>query len=206
MADIGSVQVLTSSASGGVAPANDGPGRRTRSQVDQQQSRSANNRAVAFTAKFGNSETNSGLPIVRGKERQAIESADVGALVEIRRSQAAAQALLSLQEVGDSGDAPAAADTETPAPDGEVSAPEVTKADTGGGFDAPAPTANGVRSEFQRPQTGTDIGNVSEALDAPAPTEGGGDAPNVEITLPDGTVTSGGTGGPPRGAVLDIVV
>ena len=108
MVDVGSVQVLTSSASGGVSPANDGPGGRSRAQVDDQQGRSANNRAVAFTAKFGNPEIDGGFRIVRGGEVQAIESADINALTEIRRSQAAAQALLSLQEVGDDGAAPAA--------------------------------------------------------------------------------------------------
>ena len=204
MADVGSVQVLTNSANGGVAPVNDGPGGRTRAQVDEQQSRSANNRAVAFTAKFGNAETDSGLRIVRGDEVQAIESADVDALVEIRRSQAAAQALLSLQEVGDD-DGPAATDTETAAPEGEVIAPEITDADTGtASLDAPAPTTGGADIEIQAPQGGG--GPSSAALDAPAPTDGGADAPEVEITLPDGTVTSGGTGGPPRGAVPDIVV
>lgn len=205
MVDVGSVQVLTSSASGGVSPANDGPGGRSRAQVDDQQGRSANNRAVAFTAKFGNPEIDGGFRIVRGGEVQAIESADINALTEIRRSQAAAQALLSLQEVGDDGDAPAATDTETPAADGEATAPEITEADTGGaGLDTPAPTSGGANIETQAPQGGS--GFDSAAPDAPAPTEGGADAPDIEVTLRDRTVTAGGTGGPPRGAVLDIVV
>ena len=174
-----------------------------------------------------------GFRIVRGDEVAAIESADLAALLDIRLSQAAAQALISLQEVQDNGDAPAASITEaiptgpvqvdTPNTDGttgltDVEAPATgsaeidvqgtgdTTAETSIGIAAPAPaneTSTGIDASAQANETST---GIDASASASAPANIGGDASNIEITLSDGTVTSGGTGGPPRGAVLDIIV
>ena len=231
MTDIGSVQVLSNAAPGSTALNSNSPGLQARAQAaESEDRRETNSRTVAFTAKFNDLDGDTGFRIVRGDEVAAIESADLAALLDIRLSQAAAQALISLQEVQDNGDAPAASITEaiptgpvqvdTPNTDTtgltDVEAPATgsaeidvqgtgdTTAETSIGIAAPAPaneTSTGIDASAQANETSTGID-----ASASAPANIGGDASNIEITLSDGTVTSGGTGGPPRGAVLDIIV
>jgi hypothetical protein len=209
MTDIGSVQVLSNAAPASTAQNGNAAGGRARAQAAESESRlQADSRSIAFTAKFSGADGEPGLRIVRGEEASAIESADLTALLDIRLSQAAAQALISLQEVQDDGDgAPAATDTEA-RPTGPA---QIDTSDTGGttaSLDVEAPTTGGAEIDAQG--TGGTTAVAGTGFDAPAPTDGGadtgGDAPDIEITLPDGTVTAGGTGGPPRGAVLDIIV
>ena len=234
MTDIGSVQVLSNAAPGSTALNGNSPGLQARAQAaESEDRRETNSRTVAFTAKFNDLDGDTGFRIVRGDEVAAIESADLAALLDIRLSQAAAQALISLQEVQDNGDAPAASITEaiptgpvqvdTPNTDGttgltDVEAPATgsaeidvqgtgdTTAETSIGIAAPAPaneTSTGIDASAQANETST---GIDASASASAPANIGGDASNIEITLSDGTVTSGGTGGPPRGAVLDIIV
>jgi hypothetical protein len=204
MTDIGSVQILSNAAPGSTAQNTNSPGLQARAQAAESESRrETNSRTVAFTAKFNDLDGDTGFRIVRGDEVAAIESADLAALLDIRLSQAAAQALISLQEVQDTGDAPAATDTEA-IPTGPAQIATTNTDGTTASLDVEAPTTGGAEIDVQG--TSGTTAETSTGLDATATANIDVDTPNIEITLPDGTVTAGGTGGPPRGAVLDIIV
>ncbi|MBE89410.1 MAG: hypothetical protein CMM76_08225 [Rhodospirillaceae bacterium] len=195
MTDLSSVQALSNTGPGGITQNSDVPGKRPRTESTESDSQQSNSRALAFTAKFNDTDRETGLRIVRREELAAIESADIPALLDIRRSQAAAQVLISLQEVQDDSDAPVVRGAESIPQD-----------------DSNAPTVRGAESnQIESVQIDTsDNGGSTTSLEVEAPKTDRADVsnnpPNIEITLPDGTVTVGGTGGPPRGAVLDIIV
>lgn len=160
--------------------------------------------------------------MVRGDEVAAVESADINAITNFRLTQATAQALVSLQEVRDENDPPSATNTEatqvTPAPVDVPAAQTGNTGETTATLDANTQPADGANIDVQ--STGQNTGQVSSqstgqtttiegaSLDTATPTGVGtaDQAPDIEVTLPDGTVSAGGSSGPPRGAVLDIVV
>ncbi|MDB3953451.1 hypothetical protein N9452_06165 [Alphaproteobacteria bacterium] len=204
MTDIGSVQVLSNAAPGNTVQNSNLPGLQARVQAAESEGRrETNSRTVAFTAKFNDLDGDTGFRIVRGDEVAAIESADLSALLDIRLSQAAAQALISLQEVQDNGDAPAESNTEA-IPTGPVQIDTTNTDGTTASLDVETPAT--VSAEIEVQGTGDTTAETSTGIDASAPANIGDDTTNIGITLSDGTVTAGGTGGPPRGAVLDIIV
>ena len=160
--------------------------------------------------------------MVRGEEVAAVENADINAITNIRLTQGTSQALISLQEVPDENDPPAATDTEatqvTPAPVDVPAAETGNTGETTATLDVNTQSADGANFDVQvsgqasDPSSSQSTGQTTTiegaSLDTSTPT-GVGDgeqAPNNDVTLPGGIVSAGGSSGPPRGAVLDIIV
>ena len=179
MTDISSAQALSNTGLAGITQNSDVQRTRTRAESTESDGQQSNSRALAFTAKYNETDRETGLRIVRREELAAIESADIPELLDIRRSQAASRVLISLQEVQDDNNAPA------------VRAPESNSTEP---VQIDAPDSGGSTPLLEAEAPKTDSAGVSN------------NPPNIEITLPDGRITTGGTGGPPRGAVLDIIV
>ena len=195
MTDISSAQALSNTGLAGITQNSDVQRIRTCAESTESDGQQSNSRALAFTAKYNETDRETGLRIVRREELAAIESADIPELLDIRRSQAASRVLISLQEVQDDNNAPAVRGAESISQD-DSNAPAVR-----------APESNSTEPvQIDAP----DSGGSTPLLEAEAPkTDSAGvsnNPPNIEITLPDGRITTGGTGGPPRGAVLDIIV
>ena len=187
MVDVGSAQNSPNSGSGINTVARDSHGQRTRDQVDSAQSRQ-NYDGIRVTAKYSDPERDTGLRTVKGDERRAIETADNGALVAMQSRRAAAEALMSLQEVGQDGLE-------------QHNTPEI--ANGGAGSVQGAEAAGGGK---QNSSTGnTEINTVGTQSNLDSSGNSKSSNGKAEITLPDGKTTTGNSGAPPRGSVLDII-
>ena len=101
---------------------------------------------------------------------------------------AAAEALMSLQEVGQDGLE-------------QHNTPEI--ANGGAGSVQGAEAAGGGK---QNSSTGnTEINTVGTQSNLDSSGNSNGSNGKAEITLPDGKTTTGSSGAPPRGSVLDII-
>ena len=187
MADIATVQNSSNSASGMNATVRDGNSQRNRNHIDSTQSLRTYD-GIRVTAKYSNPERDTGLRTVKGEERRAIETADTNALVAMQSRRAAAEALMSLQEVGqnslDQQNTPEVANGEESATRG---------AEAAGG---------GRQSSFTET---TEINTVGKQPDLTSSGDNNSSNGTAEITLPNGKTNMGSSGAPPRGSVLDII-
>ena len=187
MVDVGAVQNSSNSGSGVNTVVRDSNSQRARDQVENAQSRQ-NFDGIRVTAKYSDPARDTGLRTVQGEERRAIETADTGALIAMQSRRAAAESLMSLQEVGQDGLE-------------QQNTSEI--ANSGVGSVQGADASEGSK---QNSSTGTaeiNTGGKQPVLDASGNNNRSNS--NAEITLPDGKTTTGNSGAPPRGSVLDII-
>lgn len=144
---------------------------------------------IRVTAKYSDPDRDTGLRIVKGEERRAVETADTEALVAMQSRRAAAEALMSLQEIGQkSVDQPGSSGREASDANMQENRSEVSETNK-----QPTQVGNvesSLMNENTQPTRGTDNNSAGR---------------NNDFTLPDGETTKGSAGSLPRGSVLDII-
>ena len=184
MADIGSVQGASNSVNGVNSAVRESTKQRTRDQIDSGPGRQTYD-GIRVTAKYSDPNRDNGLRMVKGEERRAVETADTEALVAMQSRRAAAEALMSLQEVGQD----------------QQNNPEIANGGSGS-----VQVTEASDSSKQDLSLGTaEINTVGKKSKLDFGSNNNRSYGNAEITSPDGKTTAGNSGAPPRGSVLDII-
>jgi len=184
MVDIGSLQSASTPVNGANSAVRDSNTQRTRDHIDSAPGRQSYD-GIRVTAKYSDPDRDNGLRTVKGEERRAVETADTDALVAMQSRRAAAEALMSLQEVGQD----------------QQNNPEIANAGSG-----PVQVAEASDSSKQKLSLGTAGINTIDKQSSLDPSSNNiSSNGNAEITSPDGKTTAGNSGAPPRGSVLDII-
>ena len=184
MVDIGSLQSVSNSVNGVNSAVRDSNNQRTRDQIDSASDRQTYD-GIRVTAKYSDPDRDNGLRTVKGEERRAVETADTEALVAMQSRRAAAEALMSLQEVGQD----------------QQNNPEVANGRSGSVQGAEASDNSKQNLSLETAAINT-VGKQS-SLDSSSNNNSSIGA--AEITSPDGKTSAGNSGAPPRGSVLDII-
>ncbi len=184
MADIGSLQSASNSVNGVNSAFRDSNNQRTRGQINGAPDRQTYD-GIRVTAKYSDPDRDNGLRMVKGEERRAVETADTEALVAMQSRRAAAEALMSLQEVGQD----------------QQNNPEIANGGSGS-----VQVTEASDSSKQDLSLGTaEINTVGNQSNLHFSSNNNSSNGNAEITSPDGKTTAGNSGAPPRGSVLDII-